>query len=346
MLPPQQLAHAQALSRHGSFRRAADAIHLSQPALSRSIARLEDALGVVLFDREGPAVTPTLCGEALLRHATTMLAEIDELKREIAVLKGREAGACSIAMEFDAAGHCGRRALAELIRRRPNLSCQVRHGDRPAVVESVLARGADLGFMEIGTLTIDGRLRVAPVGRHETLLYCRRGHPLLKLGQVSERDLKAYPMVSMQTPSRTDAVASVRRGPAAGTADPGMTLCIDDPATVQAIVLASDAVSRSTPVQIESGVRGGELCVLPVRVPHATVNYGFISLENRRLSPAAELFVSIVRKIEAELRVRNRALMAELLAQSSHSDELERAVCYAKVRHGGGLSLDRRAAAG
>jgi hypothetical protein len=101
-----------------------------------------------------------------------------------------------------------------------------------------------------------------------------------------------------------------------------MNLCIDDPATVQAIVLASDAVSRSTPVQIESGLRSGELRVLPVRLAHATVSYGFVSIENRRLSPAAELFVSIVRQIEAELGVRNRTLIEELISETSQIDAL------------------------
>ncbi|AUB80591.1 helix-turn-helix domain-containing protein [Candidatus Thiodictyon syntrophicum] len=59
MIKLQQLAHALALSRYGTFHRAAKAQHLSQPAFSRSIRALEESLGVALFDRQGAAVTPT-----------------------------------------------------------------------------------------------------------------------------------------------------------------------------------------------------------------------------------------------------------------------------------------------
>lgn len=98
MLKLQQLAHALALSRLGNFHRAAKALHLSQPALSRSIRSLEHSLGVSLFDRHGAQIKPTVYGEALLRRAERMLEQSDELERDIQLLEGLKAGGLAVGM--------------------------------------------------------------------------------------------------------------------------------------------------------------------------------------------------------------------------------------------------------
>ncbi|MEI8352823.1 MAG: LysR family transcriptional regulator [bacterium] len=69
MFDMRRLRHALALAEHRNFARAATALHITQPALSRSIQSLEDALGVHLFDRNPRDVEPTAFGELVLRHA-------------------------------------------------------------------------------------------------------------------------------------------------------------------------------------------------------------------------------------------------------------------------------------
>lgn len=317
MVKLRQLAHAQALSRHGNFRRAAEAVHLSQPALSRSIRSLEETLGVVLFDREGPEVTPTAYGVAVLRRSATLLSESHELEREIARLKGSDSGTLAVVMGADAAEFYGHRALGELFRRQPRLACKVRQGPLSFVTDALLERTADVGLAEISALTPDERLRVEPLGRHEVVLYCRPGHPLLAQKHLTHEHLNAYPEVAVHAAIH----AAIPRSPSwpgqrAGGVDGGVTRTlaeVEDPALARAIVAAGEAWSATPPVLIEPNLRRGELAVLPIRLPGLTLDFGLISLKNLMLSSAAEQCLDLVRQIEAELSSRNRTLIRELL---------------------------------
>lgn len=91
---------------------------------------------------------------------------------------------------------------------------------------------------------------------------------------------------------------------------------VDDLATARAVVRGSDAFGAATPVQIEPWLRSGELAVLAYRKPWLRLEYGFIHLEDRMLSPAAEVFMALVREIEVEVAARNRELMDNLFRDS------------------------------
>ncbi|HEU0200524.1 MAG TPA: LysR family transcriptional regulator, partial [Burkholderiaceae bacterium] len=75
---------------------AANAIGVTQPAASKLLSELEDALGVPLFERHARGVTPTWYGEVLVRHARAALSEIRHAEEEIAALKAGDAGRAAI----------------------------------------------------------------------------------------------------------------------------------------------------------------------------------------------------------------------------------------------------------
>jgi DNA-binding transcriptional LysR family regulator len=316
MIKLQQLVHALELSRLGNFHRAAKAQHLSQPALSRSIRSLEDGLGVPLFDRQGAAVTPTLYGEALLRRAEAIVGEANELGREISLLRGLEAGSFGVAMGAFAAELSGGLAVGNLVRRHPNLRCQVRLSSWRGVAEMVLARSVDLGMAEISTVSSVEAFQVESIGRHELLLYCRRGHPLMGRRRVTDSDLNAYPQALIRVPPRGVGLLPGQSELDEKTGDLMPHIEVDDLATARSVVLASDAFSATTAVQIDPWLRSGEFGVLAYRAPWLRLNYGFIYLRGRMLSPVAELLMQIVRGIEADLTIRNCALMDALLPES------------------------------
>jgi DNA-binding transcriptional LysR family regulator len=313
MLKLQQLTHALALNRLGNFHRAAKALHLSQPALSRSIRSLEESLGVRLFERHGAQVKPTLYGEALLSRAETILEQSDELEREILLLQGLEAGALAVAMGAFAAELSGSRAVGELLRLHPSIRCQIRLRSWREVTDLVATRAVDVGLAEISTVIGSEELRVEPVGQHEMVLYCRQGHPLLDRGPLTRADLDAFPQALIRVPPR-----GANRVPGKGFRDADLGdqtphVEVDDLSTARTIVMGSDALSTATALQLEPWLRGGQLRVLPLRANWLRLNYGFITLRDRMLSPAAELFMRVVRQIEADVAVRNRELTNELL---------------------------------
>ena len=63
----------------GTLVRAARRLHISQPPLTRTVRALEEELGVALFDRDARGMRPTAAGEALVRSARSILAEVDEV---------------------------------------------------------------------------------------------------------------------------------------------------------------------------------------------------------------------------------------------------------------------------
>jgi DNA-binding transcriptional LysR family regulator len=92
MLDLRLLHHALTLTRHRNFARAAEALHLTQPALSRSIAGLEAALGEKLFDRTRQGVAPTSFGQMLLARAQALVDDAAELERDFTLLRGLQIG--------------------------------------------------------------------------------------------------------------------------------------------------------------------------------------------------------------------------------------------------------------
>lgn len=83
-LDPRQLRHLLALARHGSFGKAARSLNLSQPALSVSIARLEDQVGLPLAVRRSDGARLTSAGETLLRHARTIEGTLQRAQADLA----------------------------------------------------------------------------------------------------------------------------------------------------------------------------------------------------------------------------------------------------------------------
>ncbi|MCB1732827.1 MAG: LysR family transcriptional regulator, partial [Halieaceae bacterium] len=92
----RQLGHAMALAKHRNFRLAAEELHISQPALTRSVRALEEALGARLFDRLSTGVEPTPAGEIVLARGRRVLQESDDLRRALADLLGMVHGSLVI----------------------------------------------------------------------------------------------------------------------------------------------------------------------------------------------------------------------------------------------------------
>ena len=86
------IAYFATVAEYGTVRGAAARLGISQPALTKAIRRLEDEMGVVLFDRQARGVTPTAYGRTLLRHARNLQASLKEAREEIAALRAGIAG--------------------------------------------------------------------------------------------------------------------------------------------------------------------------------------------------------------------------------------------------------------
>src|ERR1700732_173142 len=92
----QQLRYFCAIAETGSFSRAAQHTHVSQPSLSQQIRKLEDELGARLFDRLGRSIRLTHLGKAFLSRARSVLRELEAARGDLAEQKGSAGGAINI----------------------------------------------------------------------------------------------------------------------------------------------------------------------------------------------------------------------------------------------------------
>jgi DNA-binding transcriptional LysR family regulator len=309
MISRRQLIHALCLFRHGNFTRAASEANISQSAFSRSIRNLEVDLGVPLFDRDTTSVTPTRYGDAFLRRAAAIVADAEELEREIHLMRGLEVGSFSVALGMYPAEVSGNRALGSMVNAFPNLQYRALTGNWQTVNEYVLNRTADLGFAALEAAESEDDLSVEKVSEHQMVLYCRKQHPLADSGKPGRRELDQFPLVSVRVPAR---IAGEVPGKAEIDHDSGHlvpSVDIDNFATARQVITQSNAIGAAIPLQIESELESGEFVLLNFQNPWIAPAHGFIFLKNRAISAATEIFMETVLKFEREADEKNKTLI-------------------------------------
>lgn len=293
-----------ALAEHGHFAHAARSLGITQPALSLGIKRLETELGARLFDRARGQVTPTPFGEAALRHARGLLRGGEELAREISLLKGLESGALVVVAGTFAAEVSGHRALGRIIDKHPGVQCRIELREWNRSTGLLLSRQADLALAEVTVADAEPLLVAELIGTHPGTFFCRRGHPILDVRRPTMRHLSSYPWVLVPLPPRIFRSLGEMQ-PGAGSFDPRHqqflpAVRVETFAGMKQVVAGSDAISAAPLRLIADDVRRGLLVPIRFAAPWLRLNYGFVYLRDRMLSPAARAFMAEVRAVEAE----------------------------------------------
>jgi len=308
----RQLAHARTLAQTGSFRLAAQVLHISQPALTRSIQALEAALGVQLFTRLALGVELTRFGEAFMPKAHLLLQVRDDLTREMKVLKALEQVDLCIAMAPYPFDLHGPEVMASVGSAHPGLQCRLLLGDWRAVTTQVLGRDVDLGVGDLTPTAGDARLDTELVGQHALHFYCRAGHPILGRGELSLVDLADTVLVGTRASVRLG-TALVKLGGRAGAFDkttgdfvPAWEVNAID--ATKEMVASSDAIGAAMLTQIRHELDTGALCLVPVHTPWLRLNYGFIRRRDSAVSAGALEFMAAFRERETALNSQEAEL--------------------------------------
>ncbi len=143
----RQFEIIQVLATHRHFGRAASALGISQPSLTRSLKELESRLGVVLFDRSG--IEPTVFGKMALRYGEPVLANAAELMREIDLAKGLGSGRLVVCAAMYPTDISARKAVGLLVARNPGLSVELIQSDWARAMEKVLNGEADVDVADM-----------------------------------------------------------------------------------------------------------------------------------------------------------------------------------------------------
>ena len=186
-----QLRYFQTVARHQHVSRAAEELHVAQPALSRVMARLEAELGVPLFDRRGRRVVLNRFGAAFLNRVTRALGELRQARQELDDATGLTRGSVAVAAET-------LRILtglaAEFLAEHPEVSLRLNQCSTPTMADQLRAGEIDLC---LASQPLEApSLRTKELLREDVLLAVPPAHRLARRKQVSIEDLAGEPFVT------------------------------------------------------------------------------------------------------------------------------------------------------
>lgn len=309
----QQLRQVIALAEHGSFVRAAAALHISQPALSRSIQSLERRFGSKLFVRSSGGVVPTDLGRLYIERARDVLRLADELDRD-AVTRGA-LGAGRVAVgggPYPAESFLGP-AAARFVEKHPKVNVQLHARDWDELLRELRSRELDFFVAETSTLQREPELEIAPMpSAHSVYFVARAGHPLAGHGTIKVGNIFEYPFVSpSRIPPRVlDPVLAAHRAATQNLRDarPFPAIQCNGLAAVKQILVNSDAVSATILSCIATELEAGKFVLLGT-APWLHLHYGIVSLKGRPRTQAAERFLEYVLQAERRATAEEKHLL-------------------------------------
>ncbi|MEI7443612.1 MAG: LysR substrate-binding domain-containing protein [Burkholderiales bacterium] len=301
------LRQAVALAEHRSFSRAAEALEISQPSLSRGIKELEARVGLPLFDRRRSGHAPTDFGRVFLEHAGHLLAGADDLDREVAQARGLVAGGLSIGFGAYAAELLAPACASRFAAANPGIRLRVRHEVPIAMPRLLRSRALDLAVGESSVLADDDAVEeiasLAPVQGHAIV---RAGHPLTRRSRPTVGDLLAYPYAQVvMLPPRVLRPILAARGSAATSTFPAVECASVGMAT--RIVASSDAFTFASLGMIRTELRDGRLVPI-LRADWMRTAWSVVRLRGRIPSAAARDMVDVIRQAHDALLREEAAL--------------------------------------
>lgn len=284
----QALAAFIAVVDHQSFSEAAEALHLTQPAVSKRLASLENQLGSSLIERGQRSLALTEAGRRLLPYARRILDELHNARLDLAAATGKIGGRLSVI----ASHHIGLHHLPAWLRRFnrdfPDVSLELQFMDSESAFDQLKRRTCELAFVTLND-AMDRQFDVKAQWKDPMVFVAGLTHPLAQARNPALADLAHYSALLPETGTATFRVVSRLFLAEKLTLHPQM------PTNYLETIKMMTSVGLGWSVLPESMV-DKSLQVLPVGHEISRM-LGAIGLQGRGLSPAAEALMEIVREL-------------------------------------------------
>jgi DNA-binding transcriptional LysR family regulator len=287
-----QLRHLISLAQTGSFTRSAEALFLTQPALSRSIKALEDELGQPLFDRVGRRAEPTPFGVDILQRARHLVFEADELSASGRQMRAGRSGTIRIGMGSGPGAMLMTALLKTMATKHPTIHVEIARGDTELLAQALRARELDVLVVDARSLKPAADLRVTDLVEMRGAILCRPDHPLTRWrGAIRFDVLRQFPIASTPLSDEVARALVERYGPQAHPSE-CVTLRCEEIASLVEVARKSDAILLTIRAAAPDLV---ELALKPAIGPSA--RFGMVTLAGRAEAPATP----IIRKLVGQL---------------------------------------------
>jgi DNA-binding transcriptional LysR family regulator len=196
-----------AVAAHLSFRKAAEELYLSQPAVSLQIKALEEEVGLQLFDRSGSRIRLTAAGEELLRYVEKLEAVASEAEGALAAYRGEVRGKLAIGASLTIAQYVLPRLLGPFLQQNPHLEVGVTTHNTERVLEDVVEQRSALGLIEGPARRRDVTLE--PVLEDELVVIVPPAHEWAEQREIEVEQLRRVPLLLREQGSGTRLVAEL-----------------------------------------------------------------------------------------------------------------------------------------
>ncbi len=293
-----QVFHA--VAKHLSFTKAAEALCMTQPAVTFQIRQLEEHFDTRLFDRSHGRISLTPAGAVAFAHAERILALTAELDSALRDLGGQVAGPLLVGASTTIADYLLPQILGQFMAAHPGVAPSLFVGNSETVQERLRERALDIGFIEGDTYlpTLAGERLCSD----ELQVVCAPGHPLARRRSVAAGDLVEHAYLSREQGSGTREVIDhylERAGVEPGALQ--VTMEASSPEALKGLVEAGLGFAIMSHVSVEKEVRLGLLVRIPLSPPltrQLTAVYpreriqsglvgAFVQFARRRLEPRA-----------------------------------------------------------
>jgi DNA-binding transcriptional LysR family regulator len=288
-----------------SFAAAAQALHLSQPALSRRISHLEGLLGVRLFDRTTRSVSLTVLGQQFLGEVSGLVADLDRSVLSLRDAAELEAGDVTVGCVFSAVHHFLPPVIRAFRDKYPRVLVRIIEEGADEVLASVKHGEADFAINYIGMQDPD--VSFTPLLKEPYVLACPVGHPLAKRRSIQWAELAQYPLARVSHASRNRLF--IDQALAELPPLPRPIIEVRHVSTLIGLVESGLGLAVVPKLTVPQGP--GRIVGVRLENPAVSRTLALVQRQGRSLSPAAQAFAQMLteagRATLKKIKVRTRS---------------------------------------
>lgn len=283
-----------AVAAAGSMQRAAQKVHLTQPAISKIVREMETTFGAVLFERSKRGVSLTESGEALAERARSLLNDFDRTREEVRAIGHGIIGSLRIGAPPVVESSLIPKCLLALRKLAPDLHVQIEEGARVALIAALRRGELDcvVGRLDPGPPAPD--LQYQALMRMPVRIVVARGHPLTSRRKIALCDLNAYPWVMPHAGSPIRQVIE-RLFAEAGESPPAARVECTSIRLNYELVRGSQLIGVMTEDAATGYAAQRRLAILPFAFDDLLPSVG-VMMRPGRVTQAAGLFLRVLRE--------------------------------------------------